>query len=254
MNSLRHSIHSTFTAVLLLLFAYQTCVADDKEEFLQVMITAPFLNIHTGPGRGYPIFHVVEKGERIYLEKQRTSWIRISTEREVRGWVNREQLFAVRATDGAELDFTLPGWSDYLSHRWYLGFQAGDFGGAETIGVTAGFRATQNISAELKFSQATGNFSDSTMAYLAVKHQPFPQWRLSPYFLLGAGQITTSPNTRLVQSEDRSDGSLLVGVGANWYLTRRFMMSVEYNNHLALTSRNENEEIEEWKAGFSAFF
>lgn len=243
-----------FRAIILMLFLATSLVSHADEDGLSVVVTAPYVDVHTGPGRGYPVFHAIENGETVTLTKQRTTWIKVTTTRNISGWVNREKLSASLASDGSQLDFSMPSWSDYVSHRWYLGFQAGDFGGAETIGVTAGFRATQNISAELKFSQATGNFSDSTLAYVALKHQPFPQWRLSPYFVIGAGQISTSPNTRLVQSEDREDGSLLVGLGANWYLTRRFIMTIEYNNHLALTSRDENEEVEEWKAGFSAFF
>jgi len=31
-------------------------------------------------------------------------------------------------------------------------------------------------------------------------------------------------------------------------------MRLEYNNYLALTSRDDNEEVNEWKMGFNVFF
>ena len=31
------------------------------------MVNDPYIELHTGPGRGYPIFHVTERGERIII-------------------------------------------------------------------------------------------------------------------------------------------------------------------------------------------
>ena len=37
-----------------------------------VVVTAPYLDLHTGPGRGYPVFHSVEEGEEIVIVRRRT--------------------------------------------------------------------------------------------------------------------------------------------------------------------------------------
>ena len=85
-------------------------------------------------------------------------------------------------------------------------------------------------------------------------HQPFPEWRVSPYFKLGAGIIQTSPFTTLVQTPDRTDEIVNVGVGVKAYISRQFFIRAEYSSHTILTSRNDNDEVEEWKLGFSVFF
>ena len=36
--------------------------ADEPER--KILIADPFIELHSGPGRGYPIFHVVERGPR----------------------------------------------------------------------------------------------------------------------------------------------------------------------------------------------
>ena len=46
----------------------------------------------------------------------------------------------------------------------------------------------------------------------------------------------------------------LAGAGFRVYLTRRFVFRTEYKTYVAFTSRDDNEEIREWKAGFSFFF
>ena len=42
-------------------------------------------------------------------------------------------------------------------------------------------------------------------------------------------------------------------IGADVYLSKRFIFRVEYKRHTVLTSRDDNEEIDEWIAGFSVF-
>jgi hypothetical protein len=82
----------------------------------------------------------------------------------------------------------------------------------------------------------------------------FPEWRVSPYFTLGAGMIRTEPKGTIVATTDRTDGAAHVGVGLRTYLTRRFVFRAEYKTYVVFTSRDDNEEPTEWKAGFSFFF
>ena len=53
---------------------------------------------------------------------------------------------------------------------------------------------------------------------------------------------------------DRTDSVAHAGAGVRAYLTRRFVFRAEYKAYVVFTSRNDNEEIREWKAGFSFFF
>jgi hypothetical protein len=82
----------------------------------------------------------------------------------------------------------------------------------------------------------------------------FPEKRWSPFFTLGAGAIRTEPKATLVDTLDRRDSMALAGAGFRVYLTRRFVFRTEYKTYVAFTSRDDNEEIREWKAGFSFFF
>src|SRR5690606_35061500 len=99
-----------------------------------------------------------------------------------------------------------------------------------------------------------GDFSDGWMVTAGIVHQPIPERRLSAYAMLGTGIIRIEPQATLVQAEDRTDRVGQVGVGLRTYLTRRFMFRAEYSSYLVFTSRDENEDVDEWKAGFAFFF
>ena len=143
---------------------------------------------------------------------------------------------------------------DYTARRWEVGFQYGDFGGANVISGYGGFGLTQNLQIELWAGQALGRFSDSTMFSANITHLMFPDRRLTPLFTLGAGSISTSPKATLVAAIDRRDSMAHAGLGLRAYLTRRLILRADYKAYVVFTSRDDNEEIREWKAGFSFFF
>jgi len=66
--------------------------------------------------------------------------------------------------------------------------------------------------------------------------------------------IRTEPKSTLVETEDRTDQLAQVGIGVRAYLTRRFMFRTEDKSYVVFTSRDDNEEVDEWKAGFAFFF
>ncbi len=223
-------------------------------EPLQVTVNDAFINVHNGPGSGYPIFHVLERGELITLIKMHTAWIKIKTSRDVTGWIKRDDILLTLSLDGAVPEFKKDNQSDYLVDRFEMGAGFGDFAGAKAFDLNIGYRFTKNLSTEIRLAQNTGEFSDNQIIALAILHQPFPEWPVSPFVGIGAGTMKTMPSSTLVQTEDREDNLLQASLGAYVHITSRFFLRVELANNYVLTSRNTNEEVKEWKVGFSVFF
>src|SRR5688572_30766364 len=234
-------------------FSIAGSAAGSERQVREVTITDPFIELHTGPGSGYPIFFVAERGEQIALLKRRTEWFKVQVARGQEGWVHFEQLATTLDSDGEAFDLPALGFSDYAARRWEVGALYGDFGGANVIATYGALSFTPNLSGELWVSQALGRFSDSTLVTANIVHLMYPDWRASPYFTLGAGAIKTEPKATLVATTDRTDSIAQAGVGVRTYLTRRFVFRAEYKAHVVFTSRDDNEEVREWKAGFSFF-
>jgi uncharacterized protein YgiM (DUF1202 family) len=228
--------------------------AHARDEAVELTVDDPYIELHTGPGRGYPVFYVGERGDQVAVVKRRTDWFKVRVPRGEEGWVHRDQLERTLRLDGEPFD--LPGFSlsDFAERRWEVGGAYGDFGGANVMSAFGAFTFTPNLSLEVSLSQALGRFSDSTMANLNIVHTLYPTWRASPYFTLGAGRIRTEPKATLISAVDRTDSVAHAGIGARTYVTRRFVFRAEYRTYVVFTSRDDNEEIREWKAGFSFFF
>jgi hypothetical protein len=237
--------------VLLVAPAVPLEAADD---YRSVAIADPYLEMHTGPGRGYPVYHVVDRGETVDIIKQRTDWFLVRAANGKEGWVDRAQMELTLQRDGEQFSLRRATIDDFTNARWETGILAGDFGGANSISVYGSYSLNPNVSVELWGTQILGNFSNGWMASGNIVHEAFPEWRVSPFFTLGAGYIRTEPKSTIVLPEDRNDQIGHVGAGFRIYVTRRFLLRAEYKSYVVFTSRDENEEIEEWKAGFAFFF
>ena len=239
---------------VVVLQVFLTTSVQAADEYRTVAVADPYLEMHTGPGRGYPIFHVVDRGESVDIIMQRTDWYLIRAQNGKEGWVDREQMERTLQPDGDQVSFARADQEDFTYATWETGLLSGDFGGSNIISLYGGYSLNPYVSVELWASRILGNASNGWMASANIVHEAWPEWRVSPFFTLGAGAIHTQPKTTIVESEDRTDQIGHVGAGFRIYATRRFLLRAEYKSYVVFTSRDENEEIEEWKVGFAFFF
>ena len=241
-------------SVLAALFvsAYADPASDDA--LLQVKVAEPFVEVHTGPGRGYPVFHVVERDASLTLLFQRAGWIKVETLRGRVGWVPRRALTATLDGEGQPPVMTRLGHEAFLSGHWQASVMMGELEGASSLSVALGYRFTENLTAEGMFSRSSGDFANTTLAGLNLQHQMFPRWRVSPYVLLGAGKASIEPRETLVRPENRDENYAVGGLGLKAYLSRGFVLRGEYRSYVLFTEENDNRNLEEWKIGFSALF
>jgi len=219
-----------------------------------VTVADPYLEMHTGPGVGYPVFHVVERGETVTIVKRRTEWFKVRTDHDREGWVDQAQLAKTLQPSGEAVQFGALGFGDYSARRWEMGALGGDFGGANVVALYGARQITPNLSLEVGGSQLLGSFSDGWLAGVNIVHNFFPEWRASPFFTLGTGLVHIEPKATVVRTEDRSDQYAQVGTGVRAWVTRQFLLRAEYKSYVMFTSRDDNEEVNEWKVGFSFFF
>jgi len=240
--------------LLVLSQAFFAELAHAKADYRTVSVADPYLELRTGPGIGYPKFYVVDRGETVDILKRRTDWFLVLAPNGKKGWVSREQLELTLGRDGQKVEFAAVEQSDFTNARWEAGVLAGDFGGANIISLYGSFSLNPHLSVEAWGSQILGNFSNGWLGSINLVHETWPDWRISPFFTLGTGVIHTEPKSTIVQGEDRTDQVAHVGAGLRIYGTRRFILRAEYKSYVVFTSRDDNEEVQEWKVGFAFFF
>jgi len=249
-------MHIRLTAMLILqLFSVNVYSASDSDLLQQVQIAEPFIEMHTGPGRGYPVFHVMERGALIDIVVQQADWFKVRTPKGVEGWVSFDEISRTLAPDGEAVEFTEVTQEDFTMRNWEWGAMAGDFGGAASLSAYGAYLFNEGFSAEMSISHIIGNVSSSFMYRLGLVMQPFPEWKYSPFFQLGTGIIDITATT--VQPENPVRQVANVSIGMRTHLTQKIILRLEYTEYVlfsATRNNDNNEEIKEWKAGFAVFF
>lgn len=223
-------------------------------ELLQLFVTTPYLELHTGPGRGYPVAQVVGRGEAVDVLMRRTDWFKVRTERGIVGWASERDLSKAELADGTLFTFNRGGRAGFTSHGWEGGVLAGDYAGATVISAFGARSLNDNLKLEVMASQYLGNISDGYLIDVGLNHVMFPEWRVSPFLMLGTGWEKVVSKATLADPIDATNQSAYAGVGARFYLTRRFYLRGDYRYHVVFTSRDNNEVKNEWKLGFAFFY
>lgn len=223
-------------------------------ELLQVFVKEPYLELHTGAGRGYPVFHVVPRDGSVDVLYRRTEWFKVRTERGLEGWASQRDMQKTVLADGSTFLFPLGDRAGYTDHRAEAGAFAGQWGGATLISGYGAFYFNNQLAAELSVGQFLGKYSNGVAADLGLAHVIAPEWRLTPFLTIGTGVRHVEPKATLVAPLNRSEQTAYVGGGLRYYLTRRFFLRAEYKAHYVFTKRNENQDVDEWKLGFAFFF
>ncbi len=250
------ALHSrvAFIAVLLLCFTSTPALAKSSVANLRLQVIEPFLELSTGPGRGYPIFFAVERGEWVEVIKSRADWYEVRTRRGKAGWATRLQLEKTRTMTGSRMIFPQAGEIDFKRRQWEFGIVTGMLEQDPLAGIRAGYFLSDGISTEFAFSHVPGQFSRSFVTSVNLLMQPYPEWRYSPYFSLGAGMLKNEPKATLVGGEDSDSTVWNAGVGVRGYIGRTFMFRVEYRQHVSIGDDVDNDVFQEFNAGLSFFY
>lgn len=230
--------------------SYSALAEDDA---VKLTIEASYIELHSGPGIGYPVLNVIEKGELIEILVKRTSWIKVKDQRNNIGWLNENDLVALTHQGNAieQSTFTL---TDFQNSDYEIGVMYGEFEESNFYNMHLGYRISDVFNTEISIGKAIGNISDSDLYEVMLISQPFPDLVVIPYIGVGGGIIKTKPHSVLADSENRQDTLVATAIGIKYHLARNFILRAEYKYSLVLTDRDNNEEVQTWKLGFSIFF
>jgi hypothetical protein len=239
-------------AVAGLLASMPVRATEPSEE--RVQITDPYIELRTGPGRGYPIYFVAAREQWISIELRHTDWFKVRTEGGKVGWVSREQLETTLTEAGGKKPFRDVVLDDYLHRRLELGAAWGRFKTEPMLKLWTGYKLGETLSVEGTVGQVQGVFSGTNFWHINVQTEPWSDQRFSPFFGIGVGRFRNIPNTSLVGAQPSNSNLANATLGLKYHLTDRFVVRMDYSYYTAYLSDTRTGEYRALSAGISFFF
>jgi hypothetical protein len=220
----------------------------------RLKITDPYIELHTGPGRGFPVFFVAPRDQWIAIELRHTDWYKVRTDDGKVGWVSREQLATTLTAAGETKSFRDVMLDDYLSRRVQLGAAWGEFKSEPMLKLWTSYRLSETLSIEGTLGQVEGVFSGTDFWHIDLVTEPWSDRRISPFFAVGLGQFKNFPNLSLVSPQTTNAQLGNATLGVRYYLTDRFVLRADYSIYTAFVADTHSIEYRAFTAGLSFFF
>jgi hypothetical protein len=232
-----------------------TARADDAPERPErLQVAEPFLELHTGPGRGYPVFFVVERQQWVVVELRRTDWFRVRAEGGQVGWVPRPRLEATLTEAGGAKTLRDLVVDDYLARRVEFGGALGRFKTEPMLKLWLQYRLADTVGAEFTVGQVQGLYSGTDFWHLGLSSEPWSDRRFSPFMSVGLGKFANDPNYSLVDAVpvNAKLGNLTLGV--RWHVSERFTARLDWSLYTAFVSDARSTEYRAITAGVGFYF
>ena len=240
-------------ALILLLQTFHVGVSQAKNRpQLQLVVTVPYLEMHSGPGRGYPVVYVVGRDEVLTVLFSRTDWYKVRAPRGEEGWARREDLMQTELPDGEPAP--IPPYPDFSAHRWEVGAGYGVYNRENLVTAYTDFGITDSIDVEAVLQQAFGTLDNRVIGSIGLRHTFIPEWKwFSPTAGIGAAYQRISEKVPPAPLES-SNQMVYASLGARGFITRRFMWRADWRHYVVFNNLNVYEDLEEWKFGLAVFF
>jgi len=224
----------------------------DGNEWLQ--IADAYIEMRTGPGRGFPVFFVVQRGDWVEVELRHTDWYRVRTQDGKVGWVTRQQLETTLTAGGGRKSFRDILLDDYLTRKFQLGAAWGHFKSEPMLKLYANYRLSETLSLEGTLGQVQGVFSGTDFWHIDVIAEPWSDRRISPFLGVGVGRFKNFPNQSLVGATNTNANMGTAVIGVRYHLTDRFVLRADYGLYTAFLSDTRISEFRAWTLGVAFFF
>lgn len=216
----------------------------------RVQVSAPYLDLRTGPGRGFPIKQVVPRGQSVDVLLRQNDWFRIRTDDGRLGWAHRDQLHAISMAAAAPSHrAAVAGW---LHERVELGANWGRLESSGQLRFHAALRTSDALAIEASLGRAQGALSGAEVRLLNLTAEPWHDARVSPIFAIGFGRLRNVPNND--PAAPASARLLDAALGLRWRFAEYYSLRTDYRILTGYVGSNRIVEFREATLGLAFHF
>lgn len=221
-------------------------------------VNSAYLELRSGPGRGFPIIFSLKNNERLSILSRKTQWIEVISQDDNKGWMHENKLPQL-SLNKQQVSFQPLDHNAYREKTLELGFYTGGVSGGSNkntplIALSGAWQFTENYALEATLNHIVASNEENFLAHLDLQHTLAPEWFIHPIFTIGIGQLYTQPKSTLGDAATIKSSTVNMGLGFKYPVYQRFIIRGDYHKHLIISDQNQLNSVLIWKLGISVFF
>ncbi len=239
---------------VIILFGSPSSLKAEETHFQRAKVIEAFLELHTGPGRSYPVFYIAEKNETLFLMKKRTDWYKVRLLTGEEGWVHRDEVEKTLRASGIRKS-----WSERFYERFIGGFLSGSWSGGQfendpALFLRLAYRLTKVLSAELTLGRSSGDLGDTDLYLAGMTLTPWKGRWFSLSAVIGGGVVKTAPAQLLVNAQSDRFETAYAGAGFSVPLLDRLFLNGNFRHYTLFINPKRNRSFQELSLGLAFAF
>jgi len=218
----------------------------------EVVVAEPYLEMHSGPGRGYPVVYVVGRDEVVTVLYSRN---RIGTRcaRRAAGRLGAPlRIGFTKLASGEPAPIRPIRISRPTAGRLARGY--GVFNHQNLVTTWGDFGLTEQPRRRIRPATGVGHHRQPYIASLGMRHTFIPEWRWFCPRRVSDSAISTSTIKYRRKPLQTSNQLAYVSLGVRGFITRRFMWRADWRKYVVFTNQIKMRNRKEWKFGLAVFF
>ncbi len=226
----------------------------DEAHFPKAKVMEAFLELHTGPGRSYPVFYVAEKNEALFLIKKRTDWYKVRLFTGQEGWVHRDEIEKTLRASDLRNSWTQRFYDRHIDGKLYGAWSGGTFENDPSLFLRLSYLLSEVLALEFGMGKSSGDFGETDLYLAGLVLRPWKGQWFSLNGAIGGGVVKAAPAQLLVNAESDRFETAYAGVGFSAPLLKRLALRGDFRHYTLFINPKRNRSFQEVSLGLAFSF
>ncbi|MEK6750430.1 MAG: SH3 domain-containing protein [Pseudomonadota bacterium] len=218
-----------------------------------VTIEQAYVDLHTGPGAGYPVYTVVERGGRVVVLAEQGDWYKVQSERRQVGWLANTALAQARVSATPRVTFAAAEQVYHASRSYVLGVTSGKFGRDLMYGLSGSYHIVKGLHIDTSLAQSAGMYSMSNYYSAGLQWYLWSERRFSPGVFVMGGKLSGVQHATIYPVREVQADFVSTGLSMRVRLTDRFFLRTGAGMFSLQQFDNTLPNFWEWQIGVQTY-
>lgn len=218
-----------------------------------VTVEQAYVDVHTGPGIGFPVFTVIERGHRFNVLAEQGPWFKVQSDRQEVGWVAGEAIAVDAVNHSPRVSFAAAEHAYNSARNYMVGVDGGMLWRDYVYRLSGSYHMLKGLHMDMMYAQSAGLYMMSNYYSVGLQWYLWSEQRFSPSLFVAGGELQGNPRATLYPALKTQAGFVSGGLSVRMRMTDRFFIRTGVGIVSIQQSKVSQPNFWEWQIGVQTY-